>query len=224
MLAENTDLAAKALEDLKNTRDLQKNRESFVNALLTNTPEEADKLNQSLIRLQRNLSGGTNDPSNQRDARKAFNETLRSTGSVRDAAKAGNTVLANQRKETLSLMQSPGFRSSIELQQRNQYEMAKKNGQLPQNFNVDAAIAKSFNDMEVKLMKAMAIESGMINNPLVRQAIAVKENPNADPAMDAAANRYLEANGLKAKATEETAQQQLADSNRVLKDSWNALI
>ena len=205
-LADSTELAEKALSDLKNVRELQKNRESFVNTLLTNTPEEADKLNQTFIRLQRNLSGGLNGANNQRDARKAFNETLRQTGSVREATKAGNTVLANQRKETLSLMQDPGMRAGLELQMRNS------------GMN-DVQVADRFKAMETQLMKQMAVESGQMNNPLVRQAIAAKENPNADPAYKQAANRYLEAQGLQAKATEEQAQLKLAESTLALKTS-----
>jgi len=212
-LADSTELVEKAFNDLKNIRELQKNRESFVNQLLTNTPEEADKLNQTLIRLQRNLSGGLNSAYNQRDARKEFNKTLRETGSVREATRAGNTVLANQRKETLALSQDPGFRAAQELNIRNQY--AQGRGQ--PGVTADAAVADYFKNQELQLMKSMAMESGMINNPLVQQAMNAKQDPNADPAMKQAAERYLQAVGLQADATKAQGELALLESQQALK-------
>jgi len=211
-LASSTELVEKAFDDLKNVRDLQKNRESFVNTLLTNTPEEADKLNKTFIRLQRNLSGGLNGASNQRDARKAFNQTLRETGSVREATKAGNTVLANQRKETLALSQDPGVRAAQELNIRNQYAQGKgKPG-----VSADQAVADYFKQQQLQLTKSMAIESGMMNNPLVQQSIAAMENPNADPAMKEASSKYLQSVGLQADATKAQGELALLESQQAL--------
>jgi len=211
-LASSTELVEKAFDDLKNVRDLQKNRESFVNTLLTNTPEEADKLNKTFIRLQRNLSGGLNGASNQRDARKAFNQTLRETGSVREATKAGNTVLANQRKETLALSQDPGVKAAQELNIRNQYAQGKgKPG-----VSADQAVADYFKQQQLQLTKSMAIESGMMNNPLVQQSIAAMENPKADPAMQEAAGKYLQSVGLQADATKAQGELALLESQQAL--------
>ena len=211
-LASSTELVEKAFDDLKNVRDLQKNRESFVNTLLTNTPEEADKLNKTFIRLQRNLSGGLNGASNQRDARKAFNQTLRETGSVREATKAGNTVLANQRKETLALSQDPGVRAAQELNIRNKYAQGKgKPG-----VSADQAVADYFKQQQLQLTKSMAIESGMMNNPLVQQSIAAMENPNADPAMKEASSKYLQSVGLQADATKAQGELALLESQQAL--------
>jgi len=213
MLAESTELVNKALDDLKAATQMQAQRENFVNQLLTNTPEEADKLNQTFIRLQRNLSGGFNNAFNQRDARKAYNDTLRQTGNVREAIRAGNTVLANQRKETLGLMKDPGFRATIGLQMGMQ------------NPNVsEAEITKKLNDMELQLMKQMAVESGMMNDPLVRQAIAAKEDPKADPIAKARAERYLEAVGLQSKATKEQPELKAIESTEALTASNAQLI
>jgi len=219
ILATSTELVEKAFNDLKNARELQKNRESFINTLLTNTPEEADKLNQTFIRLQRNLSGGLNDASNQRDARKAFNQTLRETGSVREATKAGNTVLANQRKETLAAMNDPGFQAAQELNIRNQYAQGKgKPG-----VSADEAVADYFKNQQLQVMKSMAVESGMINNPLVRQAIAAKEDPTSEPAMAQAADRYLKAVGLQSDATKAQGELALLESQQILAASNNNL-
>ena len=219
ILATSTELVEKAFNDLKNVRELQKNRESFINTLLTNTPEEADKLNQTFIRLQRNLSGGLNDASNQRDARKAFNQTLRETGSVREATKAGNTVLANQRKETLAAMNDPGFQAAQELNIRNQYAQGKgKPG-----VSADEAVADYFKNQQLQVMKSMAVESGMINNPLVRQAIAAKEDPTSEPAMAQAADRYLKAVGLQSDATKAQGELALLESQQILAASNNNL-
>lgn len=209
-LANSAELAQKALDEVKNIRGLQQNREDFVNQLLTNTPEEADKLNMTMIRLQRNLSGGLNSPLNQRDARNAFNSTLRQTGSVREATRAGNTVLANQRKETLQLMKDPGFRGMMELNMRN-------SGMNPEQ------VKQRFDAMEGQLMKQMAIESGMIRNPMVQQALAAKINPNADPAMKAAADKFLQSTGLAAKATEEQARLELVNQQKILATSTDNL-
>lgn len=211
-LASSTELVEKAFDDLKNVRELQKNRESFVNTLLTNTPEEADKLNKTFIRLQRNLSGGLNGAGNQRDARKAFNQTLRETGSVREATKAGNTVLANQRKETLALSQDPGVRAAQELNIRNQYAQGK--GQ--PGVSADQAVADYFKQQQLQLTKSMAIESGMINNPLVQQSLAAIQDPNADPAMKEASDKYLQAVGLQADATKAQGELALLESQQAL--------
>jgi TP901 family phage tail tape measure protein len=202
-LANSAEVAQKALDEVKNIRGLQQDRENFVNQLLTNTPEEADKLNQTFIRLQRNLSGGLNNASNQRDARNAFNDTLRRTGNLREATRAGNTVLADQRKQTLQLMQDPGFRGMMTLNMKNQ------------GMN-DQQIDKRFRDQEGMLMQQMAIESGLINNPMVRQALAAKQDPNADPAMKRAADQFLQATGLQAKASEEQGRLELANVQNLL--------
>jgi hypothetical protein len=202
-LADSAELAQKALDEVKNIKGLQQGREDFVNKLLTGTPEEMENLNKAMIRLQRNLSGGLNNPDNQRDARKAFNETLRRTGSVREASKAGNTVLANQRKETLGLMQDPGFRAMLTLNMKNQGMS-------------DQQIDQRFRQQEATLMRQMAVESGMSRNPMVQQAIAAKLDPNADPAMKRAAEQFLQTVGLQAKATEEQGRLELANAQRLL--------
>jgi TP901 family phage tail tape measure protein len=213
MLANSTELVDKAFSDLQHTSELQNNRQNFVNQLLTNTPEEADKLNQSFIRLQRNLSGGLNSPYNQRDARKAFNEALFKTGNVREATRAGNTVLANQRKETLALSQDPGVKAAQELQIRNQY--AQNQGK--PGVDVDQAVAEYFQKQQLQLTKQMAIESGMANNPLVQQSLAALQDRKTDPSMQKAAERYLESVGLRSSATK--GQGELAESQSILKDS-----
>jgi TP901 family phage tail tape measure protein len=191
-LADSTELYQKALDEARNIAGLQDQRKGFIEKLLTNTPEEADKLNQSFIRLQRNLSGGFNNPQNQRDARKAFNETYFKTGNVREAARAGNTVLANQRKETLALQQDPGFRAMRELNLRNQGAS-------------EADIKAMFAKEEANLMRQMAVESGYANNPAIMQAINSIENRNVDPAFQKASQQVLEAAGLRKAATEEQA-------------------
>ncbi len=198
-LADSTEVYQKALDEARNITSLQANRKGFIEKLLTNTPEEADKLNQSLIRLQRNLSGGLNNATNQRDARKAFNETYFKTGNLREAARAGNTVLANQRKETLGLQQDEGFRAMRTANIQNQSVMAGR-GLIPQE-QIDAM----FRQEETQLMRQMAVESGFANNPAVMQAINAVENPNAEPMAQAAAQQILEAAGLRKAATEEQA-------------------
>jgi hypothetical protein len=215
MLANSTELVDKAFSDLQHTSELQNNRQNFVNQLLTNTPEEADKLNQSFIRLQRNLSGGLNSPYNQRDARKAFNEALFKTGNVREATRAGNTVLANQRKETLALSQDPGVRAAQELQIRNQY--AQNQGK--PGVDADQAVAEYFQKQQLQLTKQMAIESGMINNPLVQQSLAALQDRKTDPSMQKAAERYLESVGLRSGATKGQGELALMESQSILKDS-----
>jgi TP901 family phage tail tape measure protein len=198
-LANSTNMYERALQEAKNVAETQKDRQSFVEKLLTNTPEEADNLNQAFIRLQRNLSGGLNSPWNQRDARKAFNEALFKTGSMREAYRAGNTVLANQRKETLGLMQDPGFKAIIKGQIQNQRATAG------QGLLSEADLDNMFRQQEGKMMQQMAIESGFANNPVVMQAIQTKMNPESEPMAQAAANQVLEAAGLQKAATEEQA-------------------
>jgi len=198
-LADSTEVYQKALDEARNVAKTQSDRKGFIEKLLTNTPEEADKLNQSLIRLQRNLSGGLNNATNQRDARKAFNETYFKTGNLREAGRAGNSVLANQRKETLGLQQDAGFRAMRTANIQNQSVMSGR-GLIPQE-----QIEGMFRKEEAQLMRQMAMESGFANNPAVMQAINVAENPNSEPMAQASAQQILEAAGLRKAATEEQA-------------------
>jgi TP901 family phage tail tape measure protein len=205
LLASSTELLEKAMNDLQRVTQLQEDRFKFAQKLVSNTPEESDKLNKTFIRLQRNLSGGFNTPYNQRDARKEFQETLYRTGNVRQATRAGNAALANQRKETLDLMNDPQYRAIQELQLRGQIEQNIKAGNKPvnaqgQEISVDEAVAQAFRNMETRVMTQMAIESGQINNPIVRQVIANRQNPNLDPARQAANDKIAEALGLRQEA------------------------
>jgi TP901 family phage tail tape measure protein len=210
-LADSAALAEKALAELKNLRGLQEARLAFADKLLTNTPEEADNLNQAFIRLQRNLSGGLNFAGNQRDARKAFNETLFQTGSVRQAARAGQTTLANQRKETLQLLNDPGFRAGQELSLRNRLTSQRVTGT-----QQDKIVNDTMRAQDIQVRRQMAIESGMINNPLVQQSLRALEDPTADESIQKAANNYLQSIGLAATATEEQARLEAINSTRAL--------
>ena len=214
-LANSSELAGKALGEVTKVRDLQKNRSELVNKLLTQTPEEAKKLNDTFVRLQNNLRGGLNTGANSRAAREAFSQALRSGSSLQGAYRAGNTVLAQQRQETLSMFQDPNIRGANKLQMKNQ------------GYN-DEQIENILNQQEAMLKRQMAVETGQINNPMVQADIMATQNRKFDPAMAKASDEYTKITGRQADANTEggrlaLVQSLLVDSNKLLKESLDGL-
>jgi len=220
-LANSSELAAKALGEVTKIRDLQKNRSEVVNKLLTQTPEEAQKLNDTFVRLQNNLSGGLNTGANSRAAREAFSQALRSGSSLQGAYRAGNSVLAQQRQETLAMFQDPNIRGAQKLEMKNQ--AIRQNKTLS-----DEQIEDILNQQEAQLKTQMAIETGQINNPMVRADIEATKNRKFDPAAAQAADEYNKITNRQANANTEIGglalvQSRLVKSNDELKIALEGL-
>ena len=211
-LASSSELAAKALGEVTKIKDLQKNRSELVNKLLTQTPEEAKKLNDTFVRLQNNLRGGLNTGANSRAAREAFSQALRSGSSLQGAYRAGNTVLAQQRQETLAMFQDPNIRGAQKLEMKNQ--AARQNKTLS-----DEQIEDIFNQQEAQLKTQMAIETGQINNPMVMADIEATKNRKFDPAMAQAADEYTKTTGRQADANTEIGRLALVQSSLLVSNS-----
>jgi len=211
-LANSSELAAKALGEVTKVRDLQKNRSELVNKLLTQTPEEAKKLNDTFVRLQNNLRGGLNNATNSREARAAFSQALRSGSSIQGAYRAGNTVLAQQRQETLSMFQDPNIRGAQKLEMKNQ---AARQGKTLS----DEQIENIFNQQEAQLKTQMAIETGQINNPMVRADIEATKNRTFDPAMKQATDEYTKTTGRQADANTEIGRLALVNARLINSNS-----
>jgi hypothetical protein len=211
-LADSSELAAKALGEVTKIRDLQKNRSEVVNKLLTQTPEEAKKLNDTFVRLQNNLRGGLNTGTNSRAAREAFSQALRSGSSLQGAYRAGNSVLAQQRQETLSMFQDPNIRGARKLEMKNEAIRQKK----PLS---DEQIEDIFNKQEAQLKTQMAIETGQINNPMVRADIEATKDRKFDPAAARAADEYNKTTGRQADANTEIGRLALVQSSLVVSNS-----
>lgn len=176
-LANSGEVASSALESIKNMQQAMEGQGSFLDRLASATPEEAEKLGSSLQRLSNNINGRFNDPRNNLDAQRAFNETYRSGGSINDAMRAGYAVLAQQRGEVLSAFKD--IVPIITAQMKNQGA-------------TDAQIQDRINNMQANVRTGVYGEAGLLNNPLVamltRQQIDYTRNPlaSASIARDAA--------------------------------------
>jgi hypothetical protein len=159
-LANSSDLVSKAFSEIQKTQGYMQNRTNLTDKLLTQTPEEAKKSNDVFARIQNNLNGGLNTAANSREAREAFSQALRSGRGVQGAYRAGNTVLAQQRAETLEMFRNPDLRGSMMLRMTT----PKAAGGLGMS---EELANRKLIEQELQLKTQMAKETGQINNPVV---------------------------------------------------------
>ena len=153
-LANSSDLVSKAFSEIQKTQEYMQNRTNLTDKLLTQTPEEAKKSNDVFARIQNNLNGGMNGAVNSREAREAFSQALRSGKGPQGAYRAGNTVLAQQRAESLEMFRNPDLRGSM---------MLRMEGQGMSREQADRTLI----GQELQLKTQMAKETGQTNNPVV---------------------------------------------------------
>lgn len=188
-LANSADLAAAAMNQLQKVQAMQADRLANIDRILTSTPQELRKFNESLIRVQQRANGINPGPS--REARRVYNQTLRQTGGNRRAAnQAAYGQMAQDRATDLQTMNQ--FKSQYVLNQMNQGMSEEAANNL---FNRNAANVRG----------QMTYESGAINIPGVANGIMASVDPRIDPAYAKAEQIYKQATERQARANEEQA-------------------
>jgi TP901 family phage tail tape measure protein len=182
-LSENTDIAAAALEKIQEAQQKASGRASFIEKLVTSTPEELDSLSGAFQRLQNNANGQINTINRSTGAQKAYYEALQNGATMMEAMKAAQAAFVNERKETLGAL----------------------NDILPFLGNSQQA-----GNIKANVLESMLQESGMGVSPLFQQVLNTLRNPEMDPATQAAIAEYREGNNLQARANALLAQ---LDSN-----------
>jgi len=196
-LANSTELASAAMSQLQNLQKMQADRLQNIDQILTSTPQELRKFNESLIRVQQRAMGI--DPGPSREARKAYNRTLRQTGgNVQAAMMAGQAQMAEDRGTDLRNMEQ--YRSTWILNQMNEaraqgIELSQEEAN--RRFNANAANVRG----------QMANESGAANmyGPGINEGIMASVDPMRDPAFAATARVAMAASDNQARAKEQQA-------------------
>jgi TP901 family phage tail tape measure protein len=186
-LAENSDVAAAALNKVQEAQQKQQGKVSFIEKLVTSTPDEYDALNRAVIRLQRNMNGQMNSINNSVGAQKAYAEALNEGASAAEAMRAAQAAFANERKDTLSAL----------------------NDLLPFLGNGQQA-----NQIRANTLQSMLKESGLGVSPLMQQILDSLRNPELDPETQKAIQLYEDANQLQIAANNSLVkiEQALADA------------
>ena len=173
LLAESTEFASDAMQKMQDAQQRIGGKVSFIEKLVTSTPEELSGLNMSFVRLQRNMNGQINTINNSIGAQKAYREALNNGANVFEAMKSAQAAFANERKDTLGLLQ----------------DLLPFLGDSKQGSNVRANVLES-----------MLQESGIGITPMFMDVLNSLRNPEVDPAVSAALAYYNEANALQAQA------------------------
>jgi hypothetical protein len=186
-LAENSDVAAAALNKVQEAQQKQQGKVSFIEKLVTSTPDEYNALNRAVIRLQRNMNGQMNSINNSVGAQKAYAEALNEGASAAEAMRAAQAAFANERKDTLSAL----------------------NDLLPFLGNGQQA-----NQIRANTLQSMLKESGLGVSPLMQQILDSLRNPELDPETQKAIQLYEDANQLQIAANNSLVkiEQALADA------------
>jgi len=182
-LADNTDIAASAMEKIQEAQQKSSGRASFIEKLVTSTPEELNGLSSAFQRLQNNANGQINTINRSTGAQRAYYEALQNGASMMEAMKAAQAAFVNERKETLGAL----------------------NDILPFLGNNQQA-----GNIKANVLESMLQESGMGVSPVFQQILNTLRNPELDPATQAAIAEYREGNNLQARANSLLAQ---LDSN-----------
>jgi hypothetical protein len=196
MLADNTDVASEAMNKIEEAQQRQSGKVSFIEKLVTSTPEEFNALNGSLSRLENNMRGQANDIRQSQGAQKAYNEAIAQGASGFEAMKAAQTAFANERKDTLGALQ----------------DILPFLGDSQQGNNIKADVLQS-----------MLQESGVGVSPMLQQVLNTLRNPQADPATQAAIQEYKQANNLQSEANVALARIDDVLSNQLANKSAKAL-
>jgi TP901 family phage tail tape measure protein len=177
-LAENTEVASAALNKAQEAQQKNQGRVSFIEKLVTSTPEEFDSLRSAFGRLQRNMNGQINTIQNSSSAQKAYFEALNNGASGFEAMRAAQAAFANDRKETLGAM----------------------NDILPL-----LGDSKQAGNIKANVLESMLQESGVGTSPVFQQILNTLRNPEADPETQAAMAQYQQAINTQVAANNELA-------------------
>ena len=172
-LSENTDMASEAMNAIQNQQRRIGGRVSFIEKLVTSSPDELLQLNQAFSRLQNNINGQTNNINNSVGAQKAYKEALLNGANAFGAMKAAQTAFAQERKSTLGLLQ----------------DLLPFLGE-----------GQEASGIRANVLESMLVESGIGINPLLQKVLNSLRNPENDPVLAAAVSFYNEAISLQAEA------------------------
>ena len=172
-MANNTDVAAAALNKIQEAQQTNAQKIGFFEKVVTSTPEELENMQRSFVRLQNNINGNVNTINNSMGAQKAYHDALRDGASGFDAMRAAQGAFAKERGETLGLMKSI----------------------LP--FLGDSEQAGG---IKANVLESMLRESGIGVNPMMQQVLNSLKNPATDPAVAASIQQYKQANALQVEA------------------------
>ena len=175
-LAENTEVASAALSKVQEAQQKNQGRVSFIEKLVTSTPEEFDSLRSAFGRLQNNMNGQINTIQNSSSAQKAYFEALNNGASGFEAMRAAQAAFANDRKETLGAM----------------------NDILPL-----LGDSKQAGNIKANVLESMLQESGVGTSPVFQQILNTLRNPEADPETQAAMAQYQQAINTQVSANNE---------------------
>ena len=198
-LADNSDVASAALGKIQEAQQKNQGRVSFIEKLVTSTPDEMDGLGKALGRLQTNMNGQVNTIQRSQGAQQAYYEALQNGASGFEAMRAAQTAFANERKETLGAL----------------------NDIMPFLGN-----NKQSNNIKANVLEGMLKESGQGVSPIMQQVLTTLRNPQADPETQAAMAQYQQATNLQSEANRQLAMLntnlagQIADASaKALKDA-----
>ena len=239
-MASSGDLASIALQRIQKANEDAKNRQQFLEQILTQTPEEANKFNKTLIKLQGYINGQTNNMSSA--AKKAGFNAYQQTGSVRKAAIASRGVMAQERGDSIQLLNQyiPLEEGRLRAQQAKVISDSRQNkvpeGQieniLKQRGLTDDDIIANSNRLRASAYSTMARESGISANdprmPLIMQSLSEIVNPTANPGVALGSQDYKKAESIqleanKALETLATNQANLAEASDILSKSFENL-
>ena len=173
LLAESTEFASDAMQRIQDAQQRNSGKVSFIEKLVTSTPEEISTLNSTFSRLQRNMNGQINTINNSIGAQKAYVEAIQNGATNLEAMKAAQAAFTNERKDTLGLLQ----------------DIMPFLGE-----------GRKASNIKANVLESMLNESGVGVSPMLMDVLNNLRNPEADPAVAAAMSYYNEAISLQADA------------------------
>ena len=195
-LANDSNLASAALNKIQKAQQDQAGKVTFIEKLVTSTPEELKNLNNSFVDLQRYISGQAISIQQSTAAQKAYRKALRSGASRRDAQREAQRAFADQRGNALSLLK----------------EISPFLGDNQQS-----------NNLRASALETMLRESGVGLNPMLTNVLDALRNPELDPATAKAISTYEKAINIQAQANVQLARLNDELSSKIAKDSAEAI-
>ena len=188
-LANSTDLASAAMEQLNTAQRMQASRLQNIDQILSSTPEELQKFNESIIRITQRSQGINPGPS--REAFKAYNQAFKQTrGNFRAAQMAAYAQMAQDR--------------AYDLQTMGQYKDTYILNRTNQGFSLQEAIL-DYERKAANVRGQMMQESGFGGIPGIGSGIMSVINPMTDRLVSEASEELVRASNLQARAKEEQA-------------------
>ena len=195
-LANDSNLASAALNKIQKAQQDQAGKVTFIEKLVTSTPEQLKDLNNSFADLQRYISGQSISIQQSTAAQKAYRKALRSGANPRDAQREAQKAFADQRGNALSLLK----------------EISPFLGDNQQS-----------NNLRASALETMLRESGVGMTPMLSDVIDAMRNPSLDPATAKAIATYQKAINVQAQANVQLARLNDELASKIAKDTSEAI-